>query len=315
MQILVTGCNGFVGSRLTVVAKQRGYCLTKAQRNSGSVVDESVFSISSIDKNTNWKPALVDIDCVVHCAARVHQMGEEREDSLSLYREVNTEGSLNLARQAAEMGVKRFVFISSIKVNGEFSDSGRPFTSEDVSTTDDPYGLSKYEAEQGLQIIAQGTGLEVVIIRPPLVYGPNVKANFLTMMKWVEKGIPLPLGSIDNRRSLLFLDNLIDFILTTSKHPAAVGKTFLLSDGEDVSTASLIQEIAKVMGKRAHLFPIPVKLIQWGANLLGKPKVAQRICSNLQIDSSEARETLGWVPPFTLQEGIRATVEHYLSNK
>ncbi|WP_394127418.1 UDP-glucose 4-epimerase family protein [Vibrio hepatarius] len=314
MNLLVTGSTGFVGAALLKEIKRQEWTVTSVIRSSKLSLN-SDYIAPSIDSNTNWSGAFEGIDCVVHCAARVHQMKESKADAIKAYRETNTEGTLNLARQAAQAGVKRFVFVSSIKVNGEFTKPNQPFTPDLTHAPDDPYGLSKYEAEVQLQQLAKETGLEVVIIRPPLVYGPGVKANFLSMIRWVEKGIPLPLGAIDNRRSLVYLDNLVDFMLTCCIHPKAAGETFLVSDGEDVSTTQLLNAVASGMNKSSRLLPIPMSFIDFSAKLIGKPQLSQRLCGNLQVDSSKAKALLGWSAPISFEEGIQRTVDTYLESK
>lgn len=249
------------------------------------------------------------VDALVHCAARVHVMQDDAADPLDAYRLVNVEGTLNLARQAATAGVQRFVFVSSIKVNGEASLSGQPFTTDDVPTPLDPYGVSKLEAEQGLRELEAQTGMDVVIVRPTLVYGPGVKANFASMMLWVERGVPLPMGAIHNARSMVALDNLVDLLVTCLKHPAAAGQTFLVSDGEDVSTTELLRRTAQAMGKKALLLPVPAFLLELGAAMLGKRAVAQRLCGSLQVDIEKTRRLLGWKPPLTLNQGLKKAVE------
>lgn len=218
-------------------------------------------------------------------------------------------GTLNLARQAAQVGVRRFVFVSSIKVNGEATQPGQAFTADDVPSPLDPYGVSKLEAEQGLREIEAQTGMEVVIVRPPLVYGPGVKANFAAMMRWVARGIPLPLGAIHNARSMVALDNLVDLLVACLKHPAAAEQTFLVSDGEDVSTTELLRRTAQAMGKKALLLPVPASVLELGATVLGKRDVAQRLCGSLQVDIEKTRRLLGWNPPLTLEQGLKKALE------
>ncbi|MGD8232987.1 UDP-glucose 4-epimerase family protein [Vibrio sp. TRT 1302] len=313
MKLLLTGGSGFLGSRVYEIAKMQGLearCVVRKP-----ILGDSAVIVAEINSQTDWSGAFEGIHCVVHCAARVHQMNESATDVLEAYREVNTLGTLNLARQAVQAGVKRFVFISSIKVNGEFSPSGHPFQPDLVHVPDDPYGVSKYEAEVQLRELAKDTGLEVVIIRPPLVYGPAVKANFLSMMRWVEKGIPLPLGAIHNSRSLVYVDNLVDLILTCCKHPEAAGKTFLISDGKDVSTTQLLKAVALSMNKRARLIPIPMSIIDFFAKLIGKPQLSQRLCGSLQVDISKTQKLLNWSAPISFEEGIQKTVDAYLASK
>ena len=260
---------------------------------------------TDLSSTTDWLPALQEISAVVHCAARVHVMQETEGDPLSAFRAVNVDGALNLARQAAIAGVKRFVFISSVKVNGEATQPGRAFTEVDAPDPQDAYGVSKHEAELGLRQIASDTGMEVVIIRPPLVYGRGVKANFAALMRAVQRGWPLPLGAVHNQRSLVALDNLVDFIITCITHPQAANQTFLVSDGQDLSTTGLVRGMAQAAGVPARLLPVPVWALQAGATLLGKGDAVQRLCGNLQVDISEARNLLGWVPPVSVEEGLR----------
>jgi nucleoside-diphosphate-sugar epimerase len=262
--------------------------------------------VGAIDGETDWTDALIGVDVVIHLAARVHMMKDKAADPLAVFRTINVAGSLNLARQAAAAMVKRFVFISSVKVNGEATLPGRPFAADDIPAPLDPYGVSKMEAEQGLRQIAAETGMEVVIIRPPLVYGPGVKANFAALMRAVQRGWPLPLGAVHNQRSLVALDNLVDFIVTCVTHPQAANQTLLVSDGQDLSTTELVRGLARAAGVPARLLPVPVWALQaGGASLLGKGDVIQRLCGNLQVDISKARNLLGWVPPVCVEEGLR----------
>jgi nucleoside-diphosphate-sugar epimerase len=264
-----------------------------------------IVEVQGLDANTNWLATLTNQQVVIHAAARAHIMKDEVSDPLTEYRCVNVDGTLNLARQAAAMGVKRFIFISSIKVNGELTHPGKAFTEEDLAAPEDAYGISKWEAEQGLWQIQRETGMEVVIIRPPLVFGPGVKGNFASMIRLVEKGLPLPLGAIDNQRSLVALDNLVDLIITCIDHPAAANQVFLAGDGEDLSTTELLRGVARAMGKPARLIPVPPSLLMLGATVLGKKAVAQRLLGSLQVDISKARRLLGWQPPVSVEEGLR----------
>jgi len=249
------------------------------------------------------------IDVLVHCAARVHVMHENTSDPLSEFRRVNVAGTLALARQAATAGVRRFIFLSSVKVNGEETVLSHSYRADDVPSPQDPYGISKLEAEQGLMKVAADTGMEVVIIRPPLVYGSGVKGNFASMMKLVEKGLPLPLGAIHNKRSLIGIDNLVDLIIRCIDHPAAANQVFLAGDGEDLSTTELLRGVANAMGKPARLIPVPAVLLQLGATLLGKKAMAQRLLGSLQVDISKTCEVLDWKPPYTVEEGLRRCFE------
>lgn len=273
---------------------------------------EEIYTAPDLDTSSNWGEVVSGVDVLVHTAGRVHVLGDQADEPLAEFRRVNMEGTLTLARQAAEGGLRRFIFISSIKVNGEGTAVGRPFCSDDKPAPIDPYGISKREAEQGLLVLAADTGKEVVIIRPPLVYGPGVKANFRDMMGWLIKGIPLPLGSVNNKRSLVGRDNLVDLIITCIAHPAAANQTFLVSDGDDLSTTELLQRMGQALEKPARLLPVPIFLLRVGAALLGKRDMAQRFCGSLQVDISKTRELLGWESPVTVEEGLRRTAESFL---
>ena len=315
--ILVTGARGFVGRALCAELLLRNCEVRYVVRNLANVSEKNstgVYEVLDIGATTNWTEALFNVDIIVHLAARVHIMHDNAADPLTVFRAINVEGTLNLARQAAAAGVRRFVFVSSIKVNGEQTQIGQPFTEKDRAVPVDPYGISKYEAEVGLRRITKETGMEVVVIRPVLVYGPSVKGNFLSMMRWLHKGIPLPLGSIKNSRSLVALDNLVDLIVTCLHHPAAANQTFLVSDGEDISTTQLLQYTASAMGVSSRLMPVPALMIQVAAKLLGKGEVAQRLCGNLQVDISKARQLLGWAPPISVREGLRRAVKGYVQS-
>ena len=307
--ILITGATGFVGKALVpcLLAEDESRRLVVAVRRGEQRWPEQVRPIVTGDLNpsTDWSIALEGVAVVVHSAARVHVMHDTEADPLTAFRAVNVEGTLNLARQAAAAGVKRFVFISSVKVNGESTQPGRAFTEIHAPNPQDAYGQSKYEAEQGLRQLSAETGMEVVIIRPPLVYGPGVKANFAALMRAVQRGWPLPLGAVHNQRSLVALDNLVDFIVTCITHPQAANQTFLVSDGQDLSTTELVRGMAQAAGVSARLLPVPVWALQAGASLLRKSDAVQRLCGSLQIDISKARSLLGWVPPVSVEEGLR----------
>lgn len=314
MKVLLTGSTGFVGSkvakRLSVEQKLE---ITCAIRRSVSTDIGTEVLIAGLRADTNWLEAVGGQNVVIHSAARVHVMDDQSADPLAEFRKTNVDGTLNLARQAAASGVKRFIFISSIKVNGEGTAPSKPYTAFDTPAPQDPYGVSKMEAEQGLREIAQQTGMEVVVIRPVLVYGPGVKANFRSMMNWLNKGVPLPLGAIHNKRSLVSLDNLVDLIVTCIDHPAAANQTFLVSDGEDLSTSEMLRRMAGALGKPARLLPVPAVMLEWGAALLGKRAVAQRLCGSLQVDIRHTCETLNWSPPVSVDEGFRAAASAFLN--
>ena len=311
MNILVTGSTGFLGARLCKTLKKKPRVELTAVVRCRRVVAEvdSVIQIPCIDSSSDWTDALIAHDVVIHTAARVHIMKDSVADPLTEYRKVNVDGTLNLARQSAAAGVKRFIFVSSIKVNGEQTSPGQPFQPNDEAKSIDPYGISKWEAEQGLQQIAQETGLEVVIIRPPLVYGPGVKGNFANLIKLVGKGLPLPLGAIHNQRSMIALDNLVDLIITCIDHPDAANEVFLASDGQDLSTTELLQGLAKAMGRSSRLLPIPGAVLSLAALTLGKKPVADRLLGSLQVDISKTQDLLNWTPPISVGEGIRRCFE------
>ncbi len=268
--------------------------------------------IRSLSSDTDWTEVLSKVEQVVHLAARVHVMNDKNPDPLAEFRRVNVEATANFARQAAAAGVKRFVYLSSVKVNGEFTEAGQPFTADDAPAPKDPYGVSKHEAEQLLRLIAAETGTEMVIIRPPLVYGPGVKANFESMMRWLARGVPLPLAAVtNNHRSLVALDNLVDLILTCLNHPAAANQTFLVSDGEDLSTAQLLKRMGVAMGHPARLFYVPSALLKLGATVLNKPGIYQRLCGSLQLDIAKTKQLLGWAPPVPVDEGLQRAAESF----
>ncbi len=313
--ILVTGATGFVGRSVVKQLLNKRYDVRACSRqdNVGMPNAAEIFTIGDMAGDTVWHQALLGVDVVIHCAARAHIMNDLALDPLVEFRKMNRDATLNLARQAAGAGVQRFIFISSIKVNGEETSVDLPFKPDDKNIPTDPYGLSKYEAEQGLLALAKETGMEVVIIRPPLVYGPNVKANFASMMAWVNKGVPLPFGAIHNQRSLIALDNLVSFIMLCMNHPKAANEVFLISDDEDVSTSDLLRKVAKAFGQKSRLMPVPVGLMTLGAKLLGKGDVANRLFGSLQVDSSKARNLLGWKPVVTMDEQLRKVADDYLN--
>jgi len=320
MNILVTGITGFVGKELSKKLSERGDTVWGTIRRSsreGSKVqkDRRQIPVNNIDGETDWRNTLLGIDTVIHLAARIHVMADQAVDPLAEFRRVNTAGTLHLARQAARAGIRRLVYLSSIKVNGEVSLPNQPFRPDDNPAPEDDYSLSKCEAEQGLLQLSRETGMEVVIIRPPLVYGPGVKANFLSMMQWLSKGVPLPLGAIyGNKRSLVALDNLVDFIITCIDHPAAAAnQTFLVADGQDFSTTELLTRTAKALGKPARLLPIPQRFLTFMLKMIGKDDLAHRLCGSLQVDISKARDLLGWTPPVTMDEGLRKTAQAFLA--
>lgn len=315
MKVLVTGATGFVGAALVrrLAAEPAPHGVVAAvRRKKKDLWPETVNQVQVGDllSTRDWSNALHGVDAVVHCAARVHVMRDDVKDPLQAYREVNVSGTASLARQAAAAGVRRFVFISSVKVNGEATAPGRPFTADDTPAPEDAYGLSKAEAEAQLKQVALGTGMEVTTIRSPLIYGPGVKGNFASLINWVGRGLPLPLGAVtDNRRSLVGLDNLVDLILVCTTHPKAANQTFLISDGEDLSTTDLLGRIGNALGQPVRLLWVPTGGIAVIAGLLGKKMIAQRLLGSLQVDMQKTCELLNWKPPVAVDEGLRRAVE------
>jgi len=310
-KILLTGSTGFVGNGILKGLVDREAPTRAALRKSPTEFPAKVEKahIGDLNEHQDWTSALISVKVIIHCAARVHVMNETTDDPLEAFRQVNVAGTLSLAQQAAASGVKRFVFLSSIKVNGESTQPGSPYTARNVTNPVDPYGISKQEAEEGLRKISAETGMEHVIIRPVLVYGPGVKANFAQLIKLVAKGIPLPLASTRNKRSLVALDNLLDLITTCIDHPNAANQTFLVSDGRDLSTAELIREISRCLNRKARLLPFPPSLLHIAATLAGKRAVADRLLDSLQVDISHTCETLDWRPPVGLEDALQKTVD------
>lgn len=306
-RVLITGSSGFVGKELCGHLSKLGFDLTLLRRHSHA--QNSLFKTIEVESLSSpiSSELLAKIDCVVHLAARVHIMQDYSKDPLSDFREVNVIGTLSLAKQAAIAGVKRFIFISSVKVNGEYTQLGKPFTAEDSPNPQDAYGVSKYEAEQGLLKIARETNMEVVIIRPPLVYGPGVKANFASMANAIKHNLPLPLGTINNKRSFIFVGNLVDFIGHCIRHPKAANQIFLVSDNNDLSTTELLKSCAKALNKKALLFPMPQLLIKFFASLIGKKSISQRLCGNLQVDILKTQQLLEWTPSISVHDGLITT--------
>jgi len=307
--ILVTGATGFIGQALVnQLCMQPEHRVVAVVRDRSDALprDVKLKFVEDITQQPDWSSALEGVDVVVHLAARAHVAQDNSADSLSSFRRINVDATSNLAQQAAKAGVKRFIFMSSIGVNGNLS--REPFIEEDVPEPVEYYALSKYEAEQALRQISNDSGMEIVILRPPLVYGPNAHGNFGKLVRAIEKGIPLPLGATNNKRSLVALDNLVDFIITCVDHPKAGNEVFLVSDGEDLSTTELIKSIARAVGKSPRLIPVPVGLMRFAARFLGRQAVADRLFGSLQVDSTKARELLGWQPVVTMDEQLRKMV-------
>lgn len=299
--IVLTGANGFVGRSVHSALLAGGKLVRALSRQRG----DGLTRIDSITQTTDWGPILDNATCVIHLAARVHVLNEKAGDPLSEFRRTNVDATLHLARQAAQAGVKRFVFVSSIKVNGEETVAGHRFNDKDTPQPKDPYAISKLEAERGLREVATATGMEIVIIRPPLVYGPGVKANFANLLKLIRRGVPLPFGAVtENRRSLIAVENLADLIMCCTEHPRAANQLFLASDGEDLSTAELIRRIGVALGRPARLLSIPVPALNVAASLAGKKEFAQRLLGSLQVDSDKTRDILNWRPPLSTKEGL-----------
>jgi UDP-glucose 4-epimerase len=317
VKVLVTGAAGFVGKALCAELLAQNVAVNAVVRTLSADLPASVQTVIAdrLDGCTYWQEALQSVDVVVHLAARAHVMRDKVADPLAAFRQANVDTTLNLAWQAARADVKRFMFVSSIKVNGEVSVSGKPFAADDEPNPLDAYAISKLEAEVGLRHLALETGMEVVIIRPPLVYGVGVRANFLTMMRYLHNGVFLPFGAIANRRSFIALDNLVDVIMLCLTHPAAADQTFLVSDGEDMSTTELLQRLALALGKNAQLLPVPVTCLRYGLFLLGKGALAQRLCGNLQVDISKTRKLLSWTPPISVDDALYQTAQDFLMSR
>ena len=315
MKVLVTGASGFVGGKLCIGIVDRGWSVRGVIRSGKyrAVLPRGsdIVEIESVGPDVDWAQALDNIEVVVHLAARVHVMEEGAANPLSAFRYVNTAGTKHLARAAAKAGVRRLLYVSTIKVNGERT-VGAPFTEDDEPAPEDPYAVSKWEAEQALRRISLETGLEIVIIRPPLIYGPGVKGNFLRLLQWVDKGVPLPLGMARNRRSLVALDNLVDVLVRCVESPQAAGETLLVADGENLSSAELVRRIAKALNRRVMLFPFPPLFLRLGAKLLGMEDVSDRLFHSLVVDCSKAKRLLDWTPPLSVHDGLQQTARWYL---
>jgi nucleoside-diphosphate-sugar epimerase len=310
MKFMISGAGGFVGKALCAELLRRGQSVNAAVRSGNSLIENAeVIIIGAIDGETNWADALRDVDVVIHLAARVHVMRENATDPLAEFLKVNLHGTSNLARQAASSGVKRFIYVSSIKVNGEQTSATQSFTELDEPSPQDFYSISKWQAEQALWCIAQETGLEIVVVRPPLVYGPGVKGNFAQMLAVIAKRFPLPLASVYNRRSLIYVENLVDALIVCATHPVAAGQTYLVSDCEDISTPDLLRQLGEAMECPAHILPFPSSWLLMLGILFGKSDQVERLLGSLQVDSGKIRRDLNWVPPYTLRQGLQATAE------
>lgn len=322
-RVLLTGANGFVGRATSARLVRAGYDVRHAVRRSSTATGARVVGgaiagarvvVGDIDGATDWREALDGVGAVVHLAARVHVMRDTAADPLRAFRAVNTDGTRRLAEQAAAAGVRRLVYVSSIKVNGEGTPT-QPYREDDPPAPHGDYAQSKLEAEDALRAIASSTRLETVIVRPPLVYGPGVGANFLSMMRWVHRGVPLPLGAIDNRRSLVFVDNLADLLCACVEHAHAARETFLVSDGEDLSTPDLLRRIATALGVRSRLLPVPVAWLDRAARAVGKRAIFDRLCGSLQVDIGKAKRLLDWAPPCSVDDALATTAKAYLESR
>ena len=315
--ILVSGGTGFIGGALLrCLAERADYRVQALVRSVGATLPAQVVPVPmSSDQLFVPTASMGTVDVVVHCAARVHVMRDDAQDPLAEFRRINVAGTLNLARYAAQAGARRFIFLSSIKVNGETTAVGRPFSADDAPAPTDAYAISKYEAERELRTFSAESGLEVVIIRVPLVYGPGVKANFRSLMRCIHAGLPLPLGAIGNKRSLVALDNLVDLIVTCIEHPAAGDQLFLVADGEDISVSELARRLGLAMGRPARLVSIPAVALEWGARITGRRAMFQRLCGSLQVDIQRTCELLSWRPPLGVDEGLRRAATDFLERR
>ena len=310
ISILVTGANGFVGKALCEEALSRKIKVFGATRQTCRLSDGiNNVVVGEIDEHTNWQHALENRNLVIHLAARVHVMNDSVPDPLNEFRRMNVIATERLARCASACGVKRLVYVSSIKVNGEETFNGQAFAETQPPAPEDPYGISKWEAELALQRVAEETGLEVVIVRTPLVYGTGVKGNFAQMISVLKRGLPLPFASVRNKRSLIYVGNLVDALLLCATHPAAVGQTYLVSDGDDLSTPDLLHKLTIVMGRSPRIFAFPISLLKLAGHLTGKSKQIGRLIGSLQVDSFKIRRELGWIPPYTVEQGLQNTVQ------
>lgn len=314
MKILVTGASGFIGSALCTSFSEAGDAEVVAAVRTAlrtNPPDRSI-TIRDLGPDTHWSDVLQSVDVVVHTAAHVH--AKKAPDRVSEYQRVNVDGTVNLARQAADCGVQRFVFVSSVKVNGDYTRSGHAFRADDPPAPTDAYGKSKYDAEIELLRIAKDRGMELVSIRPPLVYGPGVKANFLALLRWVYKGYPLPFASVRNERSLIGIRNLVDLLRLCCTHPKAANETFMAADGEDVSTAELLTRLGIALHKPVRLLPVPPTLLLAGATVAGKREQARKLLGNLQVDARKTRELLDWSPVVSMEQELESTSRHYLES-
>jgi nucleoside-diphosphate-sugar epimerase len=312
MRFLITGANGFIGRLLCAELFRREQAVRAAVRFGNTSVDDvETTAVGQIDGGTDWTDALRGVEVVIHLAARVHVMKDTAANPLAEFLKVNRDGTANLARQAARAGVKRLVYVSSVKVNGEDTNGGRFFTESDRPDPQDFYGVAKWQAEQVLHQIAEETGLEVVVVRPPLVYGPGVKGNFINLLATIDRGVPLPLAGANNARSLIYVGNMVDALIVCARHPAAAGQAYLVCDGEDISTATLIKKIAQALGRSCCLFYFPLMLLRVVTVLVGRSAQIDRLLGSLQVSDEKIRRELGWSSPYTLEQGLCETADWY----
>ena len=311
-KILITGGNGFVGKAICEKLKTHNYILNITSRNnlSQQASGLNVYNVGEIDQKNNWLDALDGVNCVIHCAGKTHVINGSIDNSLFSFRKVNVDGTINLARQAVSCGVKRFIFLSSIKVNGESTEISSMFNYDDIPKPEDSYGISKWEAEKELWKISKQTGLEVIVIRAPLVYGPKVKGNLKRLINLIHLGAPLPFSLIKNKRSMIGIDNLVDVIIRCIFHPTAAKKTFLVSDEEDLSTPDLIKHIAFSMKRSAILFPLPISLLKFFGFILGKKNEINKLIGSLKVDISYTKEILNWEPSLCVKDGIKKMIDY-----
>jgi nucleoside-diphosphate-sugar epimerase len=314
-KLLITGATGFLGKPLLRELNKQysdNALVPVLRKESSEFNNFDCLVVDGIGPLTKWDDKIFGVDCVIHCAARVHVMNDTVEDPLEAFREVNVQGTLALAKVAAKSGVKRFIFVSSIKVNGESTTGKLPYKSSDMPSPEDPYGISKAEAEEGLKLIAYESGMDLVIIRPPLVYGPGVKANFAALLKLASTGIPLPFGCINqNKRSMVYVENLISLIVECINNPNAANQTFLVSDDNDLSTKEFVKGLSTGLGKSGLMLPVPNLLFSIAGQLLGKSAVIDRLCGSLQVQINHTKDTLNWQPPYSVEQGFADTAKYF----
>lgn len=317
MKVFITGANGFVGRAVALeLAADENIKTRVAVRKPSNNFPARIEVCDNLDLGgADWSSALKNIDVVIHCAAHVHKMGLTSRGAIAEFRKINVDGTIRFARQAAASGVKRFIYLSSLKANGENTEKGKPFKAEHVENPIDPYGISKLEAEKALFELGKKSAIEIVIVRPPLIYGPGVKGNFLSMLRWLNRSIPLPLGWTENKRSLVAIENLVDFIKVCCFHPAAKNEVFLVSDGVDLSTTELLRSIAHALHRRTCLIPVPPAIIDFLARALGRGGLSQRLIGSLQVDIGKNKELLDWTPPIKPEVAMKRTAEHFLTNR